>query len=119
MSTSLYERLGGGEKIRAIASGVVDLHMSNPAIMTRFLKIDPENLKRLAAEFFSHETGGPEIYMGRDIRSAHEGLNVSEAEFLAAVDDILEVLKKYEIGKGEMSEVLTILYGMKGDIIHV
>jgi hemoglobin len=46
-------------------------------------------------------------------------LNVSEAEFLAAVDDILEVLKKYEIGKGEMSEVLTILYGMKGDIIHV
>ena len=119
MSKSLYERLGGGEVIRAIANEAVELHMRNPAIRARFLKTDPEELKRLAGEFFSHGTGGPETYTGRDMRSAHEGMNASEAEFLAIIDDIMEAMAKHRIGEQEKSEVLSILYSMKGDIIRV
>ena len=119
MSQTLYERLGGGEKIRAIADEAVELHLRNPAIRVRFLKVDPEVLKRLAGEFFAHGTGGPEAYTGRDMRSAHESMNISEAEFLAVLDDILAALDRHGIGEMEKSEVLSILYGMKNDIIHV
>ncbi len=119
MSRTLYERLGGGEAIRAIADEAVELHLRNPAIKARFLKADPEQLKRLAGEFFAHGTGGPEIYTGRDMRSAHEGMNASEAEFLAVVDDIMAAMDTHEIGAQEKNEVLSILYGMKDDIIRV
>ncbi len=119
MSDSLYDRLGGGEAIKAIAAEAVENHLRNPAVQARFLKVDPEDLKRLAAEFFAAGTGGPEVYTGRDMRSAHEGMNVSEAEFLAVIDDIMAALEKQGVGDREKSEVLTILYGMKGEIIRV
>ena len=36
MSDSLYERLGGTEVITQISSDIVDNHMENPAVVTRF-----------------------------------------------------------------------------------
>ena len=119
MSRSLYERLGGGEKIKSIADDIVELHLKNPAIKTRFLKVDPDNLKRLAAEFIAAGTGGSETYTGKDMRSAHEGMNVSEAEYLAVVDDVMAALEKHDTGAAEKSEMLSILYSLKGEIVRV
>jgi hemoglobin len=119
MAQSLYERLGGGEKIKALANDIVELHRQNPTIKNRFLKVDPEKLKRLAAEFIASGTGGPEAYTGRDMRSAHEGMNASEEEFLAIVDDIMEAMGKHGMGDQEKSEVLSICYSLKGEIIRV
>ena len=119
MSQSLYERLGGADKIKSIADEIVELHFKNPAIKTRFLRVDPEDLKRLAAEFIAAGTGGTETYTGRDMRSAHEGMNVSEAEYLAVVDDVMAALENHGTGAQEMSEMLSILYSLKGEIVRV
>jgi hemoglobin len=119
MAQSLYERLGGGDKIKSIADEIVELHLKNPAIKTRFLKADSENLKRLAAEFIASGTGGPETYTGRDMRSAHEGMNVSAEEYLAVVDDVMLALDKHGVGAAEKSEMLSVLYSLKGEIVRL
>jgi hemoglobin len=119
MTQSLYERLGGANRIAAIVDDVFDLHMANPLIKARFEKVDLTKLKRNATDFFCMGSGGPQAYQGKDMLAAHKGLNISEQEFIAALDDILAALDRNKIAPADKSEVLSILYSMKNDVIRV
>lgn len=116
---SLYERLGGTEGITQIASDAVDLHMQNPRISPRFAASDAAALKKTLAAFFITGTGGPNVYEGKDMLSAHKGMNIDEAEFIAVLDDALAALDKNNVGQAEKQEVLFVLYSMKGDVVRV
>lgn len=63
--SSLYERLGGTEGISQIANDVVDLHLKNPRISTRFAGADIPSLKKAAAAFFITGTGVPAFTRAR------------------------------------------------------
>jgi hemoglobin len=117
--SSLYERLGGGDGIRAIAKDLVALHLANPRIAPRFAASDAVRLADSAADFFITGSGGPPLYRGQDMRSAHRGMNVDAEEFLAVLDDALEALRRNGVGQREQEEVLGILYGMKTEVLHV
>ena len=119
MSESLYERLGGTEGIEKIAGDLVDLHLANPAIATRFSSSDPGALKNSAATFFISGTGGPNVYQGKDMLTTHKGMNISASEFMAVLDDALEALDRNGIGQREKEEVLFIFYSMRADVVLV
>ena len=95
MASSLYERLGGRTRIAAVMEDVVALHLQSPIVGPRFKAVkDLDQLKKHAIDFVCAGTGGPEAYTGRDMRTTHTGMNVSEQEFVAVVDDILAALDK-------------------------
>jgi hemoglobin len=120
MSKSLYERLGGARGISAIVEDVVARHLANPLVQTRFRNVeDLDHLKKMAVEFFAAGAGGPEKYTGKDMRAAHKGMNISEQEYLAVMDDIMEALDKHAIDEATKKDVLAILYSLKGEIIRV
>jgi hemoglobin len=99
---------------------VMDAHLANPAIRSRFeASKDLDHAKKLAVEFFCAGCGGPEAYRGRDLRIAHTGMNISEQEYMAAMDDILGALQKSEIDQATQGEVTAVLYSLKGQIIRV
>ncbi len=116
---SLYERLGGTEGITAIASDLVDLHRANPRIAPRYLNSDVAAVKNAVATWFITGSGGPSVYDGEDMPTAHRGMNIDAGEFLAALDDALEALDKNGIGQREKEEALFILYGLKGEVLHL
>jgi hemoglobin len=95
MTQSLYQRLGGAERIAAIIENAIDRHAVNPALAPRFRGKDLIKLKELGTQFFCAGAGGPQRYEGRDLRTAHAGMNVSEQEFLATVDDIVAALSDH------------------------
>lgn len=119
MTRTLYDRLGGGAGLRKIASDLVDEHMRNPLIAPRFSQSNPDEVKRLAYEFFAAGSGGTEAYTGRDLRTAHAGMNVSEEEFVATVDDVMKVLRANGVGQREQEEVLGIFWALKGDVLRI
>ena len=120
MSKSLYDRLGGGDGIAKIVDDVVAAHLVNPLIRSRFEHVeDLDHLKKMATEFFCAGAGGPEKYTGKDMRAAHLGMNISEQEYLAVMDDILKGLDKHGIDEDTKKDVLAILYSLKGEIIRV
>ena len=51
--------------------------------------------------------------------TTHKGMNVSEQEFIAVVDDIMWALDKHEMSDETKKDVLAILYSLKGEIIRV
>ena len=120
MSASLYDRLGGADGISAIVDDVIAAHLANPAVQARFLNIkDLEHAKQMAREFFCAGSGGPEAYSGKDMRTAHTGMNISEQEYLAVMDDILGALGKHGIDQATQNEIVAILYSLKNEIIRV
>jgi hemoglobin len=117
--SSLYERLGGEEKIRAIATDIFDLHAANPAISARYVNSDRDRVIRVVTEFICAGTGGPQTYTGKDMLTTHRGMNISEQEYIAVIDDIMEALDKHAVGAQEKQEVLMIAYSLKGEILRV
>lgn len=123
MAASLYQRLGGAEGIAKLVDDTVDAHMRNPAIMARFLPYrergeELEAAKAHLRNFFGMGSGGPETYSGRSMPDAHRGMNISAAEYIAAVDDILATLDKHGIDADSRREVLAIAYSLKDEIMH-
>ncbi len=119
MSTSLYERLGGTEGITKISSDLVDIHLNNPRISTRYKGADINGVKNGAATFFISATGGPDVYKGKDMIGTHKGMNIDTGEFLAVLDDAMEALEKNDIGQREREEVLFALYGLKSQVVFL
>ena len=118
--TLLYERLGRFEGISRIVKDVVDAHLANPVVAPRFLAAkDMDRVRRMAIEFFCAGTGGPQPYTGRDLLATHKGMNISEQEYMAVMDDILGTLEKHDIDPGTRGEVSAILYALKGQVLRV
>lgn len=119
-ASSLYDRLGGAQGVAQIVDDVVANHLRNPVVKTRFENArDLEHLKKMAREFFCAGTGGPEPYTGKDLLAAHKGMNISEQEYLAVVDDIVSALSKNERSEVTIKDVVAILYALKGQVIRV
>ena len=124
MNKSLYDRLGGASGIAKLVDDIVEAHMNNPVVKARFLpyRDKPEimvKIKRNTRDFLGAGSGGPEQYAGRSMPDAHRGMNISEQEYMAVVDDILATLAKHRIDDETRKDVLAIAYSLKGEILHV
>ncbi len=124
MSQTLYERLGEFTGITKLVDDVVDIHMTNPNVSPRFLPLneEPERLKTIkqhTVNFFCAGSGGPQEYKGRDMATTHKGMNISEQEFMAVVDDIMEAMDKNNYKEEDKKDVLAILYSLKEGVIRL
>ena len=119
---SLYSRLGGRKAITA----VVDEFVNNCATDTRINKFfadtakDPKRLAKFKGNLVDQicqASGGPCKYKGKDMKTAHKGMGITDADFGALVEDLVKALDKFKVGETEKSELLGALGPMKGDIV--
>lgn len=120
---SLYSRLGGKKAITA----VVDQFVTNCATDTRISKFfadtakDPKRLARLKKNLVDQicqASGGPCKYKGKDMKTAHKGMGITEADFNALVDDLVKALDQFHVEATEKNELLGALGPMKKDIVE-
>lgn len=116
---SLYERIGGEPKARAIVEDIWNNHSANPIVKERFANSDPKYVKQLVFEIFAAATGATDVeYTGKDMKSAHAGMNISEMEFNAVVDDVLKACESNGLSQDEQNEILAILWSVRKDIVN-
>ncbi|WP_374522759.1 group 1 truncated hemoglobin [Hydrogenophaga sp.] len=119
-SNSLYERLGRRDGIARISRAIIQNHLANPLVSQRYSTIDDmERVERRVIEFFCAGSGGPEHYTGQDMRHTHQGMNVSEQEFVAVIDDAMAALESCGIDAPTRTEVLGVLWSMKNEVVRV
>ena len=119
---SLYDRLGGKKSIAA----VVDEFVGRVAMDSRinsFFKETASDPKRLASfkgklmDQICEASGGPCKYKGKDMKSAHTGMGITDANFNALVEDLTAALDKFKVGAMEKQQLLKALAPMKKDIV--
>lgn len=114
---SLYERLGGYDRILALTNEVVRLHKQNDAIKHMFEHVDSEKLAKHVADFMAAGTGGTAKYTGRDLPTSHANLNLTDTDFLSAGGDIIQAMQNLEYGQDEIDEVVCILVSLKDQVV--
>ena len=70
-------------------------------------------------EFICMGTGGPQEYTGKNMVDTHRGMNISEQEYMAVIDDIMAALDQNGVGDREKQEMLMIAYSLKGEILRL
>jgi len=116
---SLYDRIGGEDKAREIVSDIWDNHAKNPIVKDRFVKSNPDYVKQRVFEIFAAATGATDVeYTGMDMKTAHTGMNISEMEFNAVVDDVLAACESNGVAQQELNEVLAILWSVRKQIVN-
>jgi hemoglobin len=121
MSETLFDRLGGGQRVHQLVDRILELHQVNDRVKRRFTHLDEAQLSRarsMAREFFTAGTGGPGEYTGKPMPEAHRGMNIGADEYLAVVDDIMQALGEFEYPPDVCNEVLGIAYSLKGQIMQ-
>jgi len=117
---TLYQRLGGREAIKGVVDDAVANMAADPRINARFKGLDAGRIAKLQtnlADQICDAAGGPCAYLGKDMKAAHAGMGITEAEWNATVEDLVKSLNKFKVGAKEQQELLSVLGGMKKDIV--
>jgi hemoglobin len=114
---SLYQRIGGHAVLESIASGWVDQVVVDPALKARFAATNADQFKARLTALLCEISGGPEVYTGKDMKTAHRGMNVSDAEWKSFIENLRSVLDTMKIPPAYEEELLVKVEPMKGIIV--
>ncbi len=135
---TLFDRLGGEQGITAIVEDFTARALEDPRVNweRKGLKRggllgrddsvswnpnaqNVSTLKKHLIQFLALATGGPAQYDGKDIRSSHAGMRISNPEFDAAIGDLKASLDKLRIPDKEQKELLAIVESTRPQIVSV
>ena len=114
---TLYERLGGKAALQAVVGELWNNVAADARINGRFKHTKPEAFGGQLVEFLCQASGGPCRYQGKDMKSAHTGMKLTDAEFNALAEDTTKALNKFKVPAKEQSEVIGMLASLKGDVV--
>ena len=114
---SLYDRLGGKPAITAVVDDFVGNVAADGRISGFFAGANVPRLKTMLVDQICEASGGPCRYAGRDMKSAHAGMGIGDAQFTALVEDLVRTLDKFKVPAREKNELLAALGSMKQDIV--
>lgn len=119
----LYDRLGGIYPIAVVVDDFVDrlagnaVLNANPAIRDARERVPAPGLKFHVTTLVCQVTGGPCKYTGRDMKSAHAHLNITQREWDAMIADFRATLNKFKVPVREQEELIQIVNSTKKDIV--
>ena len=117
---SLYQRLGGREGIRGVVDDFVATAAADDRVKGRFTGLAPaavEKLKTNLSDQICEATGGPCSYLGRDMKTTHKGMSISDTEWNATVEDLAKAMDKRNVAPEDQKALLGLLGPMKADIV--
>ena len=118
---SLYHRLGGYDAIAAFVDDLLPRLTADPQIGVYWKGKCKDSMKKdrqLVVDFLCAATGGPVTYLGRDMKTSHEGLGISESDWDIFVQHSIASLGDLGVAEKEKAEFLSAAAGLKGDIVE-
>ncbi|MFA1610263.1 truncated hemoglobin [Halobellus rubicundus] len=104
--STLYERLGGREGIRAVVDDFYDRLLDDEEIGPFFADADLEMLRRTQTDFLCEAAGGPETYDAAPVREAHLHVPFTEAHIQRAVEHLADSLDAFDVPEDDAQLVI-------------
>lgn len=117
---SLYQRLGGREGIAGVVDDFVVNAVADPKIGPAFKQLQPAQVLKLKSnisDFMCDATGGPCAYLGRTMKDAHKGMQLTDADVQACNAALEKALDKRNVAAADKAQVMTVVRGLMNDIV--
>ncbi len=118
---SLYHRLGGFDALAAVTDDFIGRLASDPDLAPFFKGHSSDSLKRVRQNIVDQLcalTGGPCYYTGRDMKTAHAGMGITQAQWDKSVTHLVATLDAFKVPQKEMDEVLSAVGKTHDDIVE-
>lgn len=119
---ALYDRLGGEPAITKVVDDLVAIVIADPRIKEvhkkHFMTDEVAALKRKLIDQIGEATGGPQKYLGKNMKDAHLGMKITDADFDALADDVAQALDRNGVGAAEKKQLLDMLAAMRKDVVE-
>jgi hemoglobin len=116
-SATLFDRMGGATALHAAVDNFTDIVEADSRINFTFAQTDLTKFKTLLYEQLCELSGGPCRYSGRDMRTAHQKLQINTAEFNALAEDLYVALGHAGVPYRLQNKLMAKLAPMKRDIV--
>lgn len=118
---TLYKRLGGYDAIAAVTDDFIGRLATDPDLGKFFAGHSKDSLGRirqLVVDQLCAATGGPCLYIGRDMKTTHKGLGITEAQWQTSVTHLTASLDKFKVPQKEKDDFLALATTLKADIVE-
>lgn len=117
---TLYQRLGGYDALAAVTDDFLGRLAPDPKLGRFFAGHSTDSVKRIRGDlidFLCVATKGPCSYRGRDMKTAHTGLKITDEDWDLSVRALTATLDKFSVPAAEKNEVLSAISALKPDIV--
>lgn len=114
---SVYDELGGAAAVKAAVTVFYDRVTADPDLARWFEDVDLTRLKSHQRAFLAAALGGPELFSGRGLHEAHDGLEITPAAFDAVVEHLTTSLHDLGVDDGVLARVRGRLEGLRGEVV--
>jgi hemoglobin len=119
---SLYKRLGGYDAIAAATDDLVLGRLVNdPDLGVYWKGKSKDSLRRdrqLIVDYLVQASGGPGFYFGRDMKTSHTRLGITEREWQVFMRHTRAMLAHLSVPERESQEVLGFFDSLKAEIVE-
>lgn len=118
---TLYERLGGYDAIAAVANDLLPRLQSDPRLARFWQHRGDDGVRRekqLLIDFLCSSAGGPLFYTGRDMKTSHRGMKISEGDWSAFLGHLEATLEALRVPRAERDQVVAFVQSTKPDIVE-
>jgi len=118
---ALYQRMGGYDVIAAVIDDLFAILHDEPAFARFFGGRSADSVMRsrqLLVDQMCALSGGPCFYIGRDMKTSHTGLGITDDEWEANMQASDAALTKNGVGDAERAEFLALFERYRGDIVE-
>jgi len=118
---TLYQRMGGYDAIAGIVDDFIGQLRVDPAFK-RFGGGRSMNslvrTRQLVVDQICYLAGGPCVYIGRDTKTAHEGLAITDAEWDSSIKMFQVSLNKFKVAAPEQQEFIAMIQKLRPDVVE-
>jgi hemoglobin len=118
---SLYDRLGGYEGVTAFANDLLPRLQGDSQLGRFWQNRGSDGIareKQLLIDFLCANAGGPLYYTGRDMKTSHIGMKISESDWSIFLDHVGATMKALAVPQQECDDVGVFVSSLKADIVE-
>ena len=117
VSDAVFQDFGGKAGISKVIDDFLGIWQADPRISDKLKDADVERLGFLLKEQITQLTGGPAVYSGKDMKTAHQAMGLHNADFNALAEDLQHAMDKNGVPSRAQNKLLAKLAPMEHDIV--
>lgn len=117
MGQTVYREIGGREAVERVVDDFYDRVLADERLVEYFEGMDMEELRSHQVQFISAVAGGPVDYDGRDMRAAHDHLDVDEEDFDAVAEYLEDALRDNGVADENVETIMSEVAALKAPVL--
>lgn len=115
---SLFEQIGGAAAVEAAVDVFYRKVLADERISGFFDTVDMDAQRAKQKAFLTVAFGGPNHYSGKDMRSAHGHMSLTEAHFDAVMEHLGGTLQELNVPEPLIAQAAAIALSVKDDVLN-